>query len=64
MKTTLRDFPTKPYVHDYQVWKANFEKELRDSLNWLQTMWHPRNEVQKAKRDAYIDEIKAVLGEE
>jgi len=32
MKYNLKNFPLKPYVHDYQVWKENFEKELRQRI--------------------------------
>ena len=72
MKTNLKNRPqgvkdcvsTSEYYMKAQRWFEDFEKELRESLNWLETMWHPRNDVQKAKREAYIDEINAILGEE
>ncbi len=34
------------------------EAELRHSLAWLLTLWHPRKGTQKAKRQAMIDKIE------
>lgn len=39
------------------------ETELRESLNWLLTMWHPRKDTTKAQRQGMIDEVKEFLGE-
>lgn len=57
---TTKDFD---YARDCIIWFEGFEKELRDSLTWLLTMWHPRKDIEIAKRQAIIDEIKAILGE-
>jgi len=78
MKTTLRDFPTKPYVHDYQVWEASFEKEVREKLVIAEKnskQWRKRfKESKTPQKDAWYEDaaeewdllayqLKEILGE-
>ena len=58
MKFNLKNFPLKPYVHDYQVWKENFEKELRERLNSITF----RMSVSERMR-AYAHLLVELLGE-
>lgn len=69
MEYNLKNRPKSPmryeeFAVESAKWFEGFEKELRDSLTWLTTMWHPRKDVEKAKRQAFIDQLKQILGEE
>jgi len=63
MKFNLKNFPLKPYVHDYQVWKENFEKELQERLATLERMQETIHDGMSKERLLLITNIKEILGE-
>lgn len=44
-------------------WFNSFEKELRESLEWLENKWHPRTAYNRGMKAGSIDRIKGALGE-